>query len=121
MTPLATMGGVRDRERSTWGLFALIALLVAVGGAGFAGRALAATTALDGVIVVGEGTTWPDSSVAVVTLVDMTADPDSGAILGQQRIDAPGAAPVAFEVLYDDARLVVVFGSVVGSPFVDGS
>ena len=72
---------------------------------GLAGSALATTTALGGTITADDGVTWSEDAVAVVTLVDMSAKPEAGAILGQQRIDDPGAAPIAYEVLYDDARV----------------
>ena len=82
-----------------------IALLAAVLVPGFAGSALATTTVLDGTITADDGVTWSEDAVAVVTLVDMSAKPEAGAILGQERIDNPGAAPIAYEVLYDDARV----------------
>jgi len=84
---------------------ALFAALLAVAVPALPGRALAATTDLDGSIVAGDGVTWSDSAVAVVTLVDMTAKPNAGVILGQERIDAAGASPIAFDVLYDDAKV----------------
>ena len=86
-------------------LLPAIALLATLLVPGLAGSALATTTALDGTIVADDGVTWSADAVAVVTLVDMSAKPEAGAILGQQRIDDPSAAPVAFEVLYDDARV----------------
>ena len=82
--------------------FTLLAALLAPG---LAGSALATTTVLDGTIAADDGVTWSEDAVAVVTLVDMSAKPEAGAILGQQRIDDPGAAPIAYEVLYDDARV----------------
>src|SRR5262245_46332469 len=83
----------------------LILLIVALAAPAITGRVLAATSSLTGAIVAKEGATWSDSAVAVVTLVDMTAKPNAGAVLGQQRIDGAGASPVAFEVSYDDARI----------------
>ena len=59
---------------------------------------------LDGTITADDGVTWSEDAVAVVTLVDMSAKPGR-CILGQERIDNPGAAPIAYEVLYDDARV----------------
>ena len=82
--------------------FTLLAALLAPG---LAGSALATTTGLEGSITADDGVTWSEDAVAVVTLVDMSAKPEAGAILGQQRIDDPGAAPIAYEVLYDDARV----------------
>jgi len=83
----------------------VIALLAALLAPAMAAPALATTTALDGTIVADDGATWSEDAVAVVTLVDMSAKPEAGAILGQQRIDSPGATPVAYDVLYDDARV----------------
>ena len=82
-----------------------IALLAALLVPGLAGSALATTTVLEGTIAADDGVTWSEEAVAVVTLVDMSAKPEAGAILGQQRIDGPGASPIAYEVLYDDSRV----------------
>ena len=86
-------------------LLPAIALLGALMVPSLAGSALATTTALGGTITADDGVTWSEDAVAVVTLVDMSAKPEAGAILGQQRIDGPGAAPIDYEVLYDDARV----------------
>ena len=86
-------------------LLPAIALLAALLVPGLAGSALATTTVLEGTIAAEDGVTWSEDAVAVVTLVDMSAKPEAGAILGQQRIDGPGAAPIAYEVLYDDSRV----------------
>ena len=86
-------------------LLPAIALLGALMVPSLAGSALATTTVLEGTITADDGVTWSEDAVAVVTLVDMSAKPEAGAILGQQRIDDPGAAPIAYEVLYDDARV----------------
>ena len=86
-------------------LLPAIALLGALLVPSLAGSALATTTVLEGTITADDGVTWSEDAVAVVTLVDMSAKPEAGAILGQQRIDNPGAAPIAYEVLYDDARV----------------
>ena len=71
--------------------FTLLAALLAPG---LAGSALATTTVLEGSITADDGVTWSEDAVAVVTLVDMSAKPEAGAILGQQRIDDPGAGPI---------------------------
>ena len=86
-------------------LLPAVALLAALLVPGLAGSALATTTVLEGTIAADDGVTWSEDAVAVVTLVDMSAKPEAGAILGQQRIDGPGAAPIAYEVLYDDSRV----------------
>src|SRR5262245_28482021 len=83
----------------------VVAILVALSVPAVANRALGATSVLDGSITADDATTWSSSAVAVVTLVDITADPEAGAILGQQRIDAAGAAPLAFEVPYESDRV----------------
>jgi len=70
------------------------------------GRTLAAVTSLTGTITTAEPVTLSGNATAIVTLVDQTASPDAGGIIGEQRIDGVGSLPVAFDVPYDGARIV---------------
>ena len=72
---------------------------------GVAAPAAAAITVFNGTIDRPPPTTLSPEAVAVVMLVDQTATPGSGAIVGEQRIDGVASLPVAFEVPYDDARI----------------
>ena len=84
---------------------AAVVASIALSTLGVAARVAAATTVLNGTIVSAEPVTLSPDAVAVVTLVDQTATPESGAIVGEQRIDGVASLPAAFEVLYDDARI----------------
>ena len=97
---------------------AIVALLLT--SAMFVGRVAAATTVLNGVIESTEAITPSADAVAVVTLVDQSASPEAGGIIGEQRIDAPGSLPIAFEVLYDDAKIDKTHSYAVVASIVDG-
>ena len=81
----------------------------------------AATTVVNGVIVPDGSFAPSDTAVAVVTLIDQTADADAGAIVGEQRIDGIDSAPIAFEVLYDDAAIDPSHSYALFASVVDGA
>jgi len=101
------------------GVGATVALLV-LGMMGVAGRALAAVTVVTGTITSAEPVVLSPTAVAVVTLVDQTATPEAGAILGEQRIEGVAALPAAFEVPYDDARIDPLHSYAIVAAIVDG-
>jgi uncharacterized lipoprotein YbaY len=87
--------------RRTGLLVAVVALL--------AGLAAIPTTAADqsvtGSLTYVERVSLSPTAVAIVTIVDTTADPDAGAVIGQQRIDAPTSVPIDFSVLVDSGSI----------------
>ena len=62
----------------------------------------------------------PDA-VAIVTIVDQTAAADAGAVIGQQRIDAPAAIPIDFSVLFDAATIDPTHSYALFATIVDGT
>ena len=82
--------------------------------------ARAATTVVNGVIVSDESFSPSPTAVAVVTLVDQTADRAAGRSSGQQRIDGPSPPSIAFEVLYDDAAIDPTHSYALFATIVDG-
>ena len=54
-----------------------------------AGRVVAATTVLNGVITSESDVPLSEDAVAVITIVDQTATPEAGAIIGEQRSTRP--------------------------------
>ena len=101
------------------GAVAIVALLV-LGSLGVAGRAFAAVTVVTGTLTSVEPVVLSPAAVAVVTLVDQTATPEAGAILGEQRIEGVAALPAAFEVPYDDARIDPTHSYAIVAAIVDG-
>ncbi|HXJ66807.1 MAG TPA: YbaY family lipoprotein, partial [Actinomycetota bacterium] len=60
-------------------------------------------------------------SVVVVVLVDQSKGSAAGSVIGLQRIDSPGGAPIAFEIPYDPSAIsstgsYAVFASLQGGP-----
>ena len=84
------------------------------------GRTLAAVTSLTGTITSAEPVTLSGNATAIVTLVDQTASPEAGGIIGEQRIDGLAALPVAFDVPYDDARIDPKHAYAVLASVIDG-
>ena len=81
----------------------------------------AATSTVSGTLTFREKIALSPSAVAIVTIVDHTAAPDAGAIVGQQRIDAPGTVPIAFSVLVDDAAIDKTHAYGLYASIVDGT
>jgi len=84
------------------------------------GQTLAAVTSLTGTITSAEPVTLSGNATAVVTLVDQTASPEAGGIIGEQRIDGVASLPVAFDVPYDDARIDPKHAYAVLASVIDG-
>jgi uncharacterized lipoprotein YbaY len=98
----------------------LLVVGMTLGGLFAAGRAGAATVALTGTITTEEPVTLSEEAVVVVTIVDQTADPEAGGIIGQQRYDRIGATPVSVLVLFDDARIDPARSYAAFATIVDG-
>ena len=56
-----------------------------------------------------------------MTIVDQTAAADAGAVIGQQRIDAPAAIPIDFSVLFDAATIDPTHSYALFATIVDGT
>ena len=98
-----------------------IGLAALIGVAALAAPASAQTGAVTGTITFAEPIDLTPSAVAVVTLVDMTAEPDANVVLGQQRINAPGPVPINFSVLYETDAIVPTHSYAVIASIVDGA
>ncbi len=81
--------------------FALVAAAAALLSAILAVPIVAANQTVTGSLSYVERVPLSPEAVAIVTIVDITANPDAGAIIGQQRIDGPAGVPIDFSVLVD--------------------
>ena len=101
------------------------ATIVAVVVAAFSGLLAvpiaAANTSVTGTLTYLERVALTPQAVAIVTIVDQTAAPDAGAVIGQQRIDAPVAVPIDFSVLVDADTIDPTHAYALFATIVDGS
>ncbi len=99
--------------------------LVAVAGALLSGLLAvpiaAATSSVSGSLTYRERIALTPAAVAIVTIVDTTATPDAGVVIGQQRIDAPSGVPIDFSVLVDAATIDPTHAYALFASIVDGS
>jgi len=99
---------------------AMAVAVVALSSFAVVGRASAAVTSATGTITTKDKSALSGSAVAIVTLVDQTASPEAGGVLGQQRIEGLTALPAAFAVEYDDARIDPAHSYAIIASVVDG-
>src|SRR6188768_1541439 len=99
----------------------LLAAMVALMSSALAVPILAANASVTGSLSYPEGVTLTPQAVAIVTVVDQTAAPEAGVVIGQQRIDGPTAAPIDFSVLYDDTTIDPTHSYALFATLVDGS
>ena len=99
----------------------LLAAVVALMSAALAVPILATNASVTGSLTVPEGVTLTPQAVAIVTIVDQTAAPEAGVVIGQERIDGPTAAPIDFSVLYDDTTIDQTHSYALFASIVDGS
>ena len=83
----------------------IVVLIGAMLAATLAIPVIAATGHVTGTLTIKETIALSGDAVAVVTVVDLAAAPDAGAIIAEQRIDGVGEIPVPFSVPYDPARV----------------
>ena len=95
--------------------------MVALVSAALAVPILATNASVTGSLTTPEGVTLTPQAVAIVTIVDQTAAPEAGVVIGQQRIDGPTAAPIDFSVLYDDTTIDPTHSYALFASIVDGS
>jgi uncharacterized lipoprotein YbaY len=100
------------------GILVLVATMLA---AALAIPVMAATAHVTGTLTYKDKVALGPSATAVVTIVDLAAAPDAGAIVGQARIDSVGQVPIAFSVAYDTARIDPKHPYGLFATIVDGS
>jgi uncharacterized lipoprotein YbaY len=93
------------RDRTVARRIGIVALVGAMLGATLAIPVVAATGQVTGSITIDETVALSAEAVTIVTVVDLAANKDAGAVVGEQRIDGASEAPVHFSVPYDPARI----------------
>ena len=88
----------------------LLAAVVALFSGLVAVPVAAANTSVSGSLSYLEKVTLSPAAVVIVTIVDQTAAADAGAVIGQERIDAPAGVPIDFSVLVDADTIDVFHG-----------
>lgn len=81
----------------------------------------AATASVTGSLSYLEKVALSPCAVAIVTIVDQTAAPDAGAVIGQQRINAPAGLPIDFAVLVDGGAIDPTHAYALFATIVDGT
>jgi putative lipoprotein len=108
------------RSRPTLRHLGLLGVAVALVTGLLAFPAAAATSSVTGSLTYREKVALTPAAVAIVTIVDSTAAADAGAIVGQQRIDAPGNIPIDFSVLVDQSAIVSTHSYALYATITDG-
>ena len=121
MHPATTRGRAVPSSHRRLRSVAVVGLLAALVGAVLAVPIAAATSAVTGSITYRERVALSPQAVAIVTIVDTTAAPEAGAVIGQQRIDAPTAVPIDFSVLVDPATIDPTHAYALFATIVDGT
>lgn len=93
------------RTRPTLRRLGLLGVALALLSGLLALPAIAATGSVTGTLSYREKVALTPAAVAIVTIIDTTAAPDAGAVVGQQRIDAPSNVPIDFSVLVDQSTI----------------
>ena len=89
MHPATTRGRAVPSSHRRIRAAAALVLLAALSGAVLAVPIAAATSSVTGSITFRGPIALSPQAVAIVTIIDTTAAPEAGAVIGQQRIDAP--------------------------------
>ncbi len=111
------MSSSRPRLRR-YGLLGAVAALLSVA---FAVPTAAADVSITGSLTYLERVALSPEAVAIVTIVDTTASPDAGAVIGQQRIDAPTGVPIDFSVAVDQDTIDQTHAYALFATISDGS
>ena len=107
-------------SRPLYRQFALLAATVALLGAALAVPITAANVSVTGSLTYSEPIALTPQAVAIVTMIDQTAAADAGAVVGQQRIDAPTQVPIDFSVLVDAGTIDPTHSYALFATIVDG-
>ena len=121
MHPATTRGRAVPSSHRRLRAAAILVLLAALTGAVLAVPIAAATSSVTGSITYRERIALTPQAVAIVTIVDTTAAPDAGVVIGQQRIDAPTAVPIDFSVLVDASTIDQTHAYALFATIVDGT
>ena len=121
MHPATTRGRAVPSSHRRLRAAAILVLLAALTGAVLAVPIAAATSSVTGSITYRERIALTPQAVAIITIVDTTAAPDAGAVIGQQRIDAPTAVPIDFSVLVDASTIDQTHAYALFATIVDGT
>ena len=81
----------------------------------------AATSSVTGTLTYAESIALTPAAVAVVTIIDTTAAADAGAVVGQQRINAPSQVPIGFAVVVDPSTLDTKHSYALFATITDGT
>ncbi|MDP9484034.1 MAG: YbaY family lipoprotein [Chloroflexota bacterium] len=87
--------------RGSAAAFIVVALLLGIGVLPVAG----ANGHITGTLTYREKVALSGEAVAIVSIVDITAGPNAGMIVGQQRTDGIGEVPIPFSVPFDIRRI----------------
>src|SRR5918994_2571589 len=81
----------------------------------------AADAVVTGSLSYGEDVALTPTAVTIVTIVDQTAAPDAGAVIGQQRIDGARVIPIDFSVLVNADTIDPTHAYALFATIVDGA
>ena len=121
MHPAATRGRAVPSSHRRLRAAATLVVLAALAGAVLAVPIAAATGSVTGSITYRGPIALSPQAVAIVTIIDTTAAPDAGAVIGQQRIDAPASVPIDFSVLVDASTIDQTHAYTLFATIVDGT
>jgi uncharacterized lipoprotein YbaY len=100
---------------------ALIGLIAAIVGSLVIVPALAATVKVTGTLILPADVAGPGpDAIAIVTLIDSTDTTDAGNIIGEQRIDGIGTAPISFAVPFEGDTIDKTHSYALFATVVDG-
>ena len=99
----------------------LLAVLVLVLGGLAVVPISAANSSVTGSLTYLQTVALSPNAVAIVTIVDQTAAPDAGAVIGEERIDAPTSVPIDFAVLVDATAIDPTHAYALFATIVDGT
>ena len=121
MHPATTRGRALPSSHRRRRAAAALVLLAALSGAVLAVPIAAATGSVTGSITYRGPIALSPQAVAIVTIIDTTAAPDAGVVIGQQRIDAPASVPIDFSVLVDASTIDQTHAYALFATIVDGT
>ena len=121
MHPATTRGRAVPSSHRRLRAAAVLVLLAALSAAVLVVPIAAATSSVTGSITYRERIALSPQAVAIITIVDTTAAPDAGAVIGQQRIDAPTSVPIDFSVLVDASTINQTHAYALFATIADGA
>jgi uncharacterized lipoprotein YbaY len=111
-----------SRPRARSAIASALIVVIALGLGGLLAVPISASNAsVTGSLTYLEKVALSPAAVAIVTIVDQTAAPDAGAVIGQERIDGPTTLPIDFSVLVDATTIDPTHAYAVFATIVDGT